>query len=57
MVLFYIFSIAYGISQVFKQLYSAVSKYEEWKSANDPHYKPWRNPEQNQLPLVNLSTC
>lgn len=41
--------------QIFKKLYIACLRYEDWKTAHSPGLKPWRNPEQNQLPLVGIA--
>lgn len=37
---------------IFKKLYMACLKYEDWKSANSPGLKPWRHPEQHQLQVI-----
>jgi len=28
-------------------------KYAEWKSQNNPDFKPWLHPEQSVLPILN----
>ena len=39
-----------------KKLTKACTKYEKWKSQNEPHWKPWLNPEQMMtLPRYNPS--
>ena len=32
--------------KVINRVYKAAKNYVAWKSKNQPHYKPWLNPEQ-----------
>lgn len=41
--------------QVMTRLYGACRDYEAWKSQNSPNLKPWRFPEQIELPRVKMS--
>ena len=38
--------------KLIKKLHKACSKYEKWKSNNNPDYKPWCNPEQIRVPKI-----
>lgn len=48
LVVFYFF-----IIQVVHKLYKAACGYTEWKANHNPDFKPWLNPDQNKLPMVN----
>ncbi|XP_016307370.1 PCTP-like protein [Sinocyclocheilus anshuiensis] len=38
-----------------KKIYKACLKYPEWKRKHEPNLKPWRYPEQNTLPCINVA--
>ena len=38
--------------KLIKKLHKACGKYDKWKSANKPDYKPWSNPEQIRVPKI-----
>uniref|UniRef100_A0A671LIN7 START domain-containing protein 10 n=1 Tax=Sinocyclocheilus anshuiensis TaxID=1608454 RepID=A0A671LIN7_9TELE len=38
-----------------KKIYKACLKYPEWKRKHEPNLKPWRYPEQNMLPCINVA--
>jgi len=38
---------------VISNLHKGCLQYEEWKSENQPTFKPWLYPEQSSLPLLN----
>lgn len=40
-----------------KKLHSACLQYPTWKSKNQPNKKPWINPDQLNLPRIDLSKC
>lgn len=41
--------------QILKKFYKACLKYDKWKSKNNPHYKPWANPDQFKIPRIDWS--
>lgn len=41
--------------QAMKKIYKACLKYPEWKRKHEPNLKPWRYPEQNTLPCINVA--
>ena len=38
--------------QVLRCVHKAGQNYPEWKGQNSPNHKPWLNPEQSDLPMM-----
>ncbi|CAF1234430.1 unnamed protein product [Adineta ricciae] len=41
------------VPKIIKKLAKACTKYDKWKSKNDPHLKPWLYPDQLTVPRLN----